>query len=146
MEVVSGLFGDDSHQVPGSPFRRVGPFAGTAWLQAFSSAASATDTPLWKVQSSIWNVHFSSAYCAFILGLHSSDVVSATSEVTKGSRPSIVTTVLVMSDRYAPNNKRSRTMKKPNPLLEDLKSLLPTIAANAFQAEEDRQVPAENIA
>ncbi|KRP67026.1 p-hydroxyphenylacetate 3-hydroxylase oxygenase component [Pseudomonas orientalis] len=37
-------------------------------------------------------------------------------------------------------------MKKPNPLLEDLKSLLPAIAANAFQAEQDRQVPAENIA
>jgi hypothetical protein len=27
-------------------------------------------------------------------------------------------------------------MKKPNPLLEDLKSVLPTIAANAFQAEQ----------
>lgn len=51
-----------------------------------------------------------------------------------------------MNDRNASNNKQSRTMKKPNPLLEDLKSLLPTIAANAFQAEEDRQVPAENIA
>ncbi|WP_447095472.1 p-hydroxyphenylacetate 3-hydroxylase oxygenase component [Pseudomonas sp. CF10PS3] len=37
-------------------------------------------------------------------------------------------------------------MKKPNPLLEDLKSVLPTIAANAFQAEQDRKVPAENIA
>ncbi|MBB6291363.1 MULTISPECIES: p-hydroxyphenylacetate 3-hydroxylase oxygenase component [unclassified Pseudomonas] len=37
-------------------------------------------------------------------------------------------------------------MKKPNPLLEDLKSILPTIAANAFVAEQDRQVPAENIA
>ncbi|MDE1165650.1 MAG: flavin-dependent monooxygenase [Pseudomonas sp.] len=36
-------------------------------------------------------------------------------------------------------------MKKPNPLLEDLKPLLPAIAANAFQAEKDRQVPAENI-
>ncbi|KPA88114.1 acyl-CoA dehydrogenase [Pseudomonas asplenii] len=37
-------------------------------------------------------------------------------------------------------------MKQPNPLLEDLKAILPTIAANAAQAEKDRQVPAENIA
>jgi len=37
-------------------------------------------------------------------------------------------------------------MKKPNPLLEDLKSVLPTIAANAPRAEKDRMVPAENIA
>lgn len=37
-------------------------------------------------------------------------------------------------------------MKKPNPLLEDLTSILPTIAANAFMAEQDRKVPAENIA
>lgn len=37
-------------------------------------------------------------------------------------------------------------MKKPNPLLEDIKPLLPAIAANAFQAEKDRSVPAENIA
>ena len=37
-------------------------------------------------------------------------------------------------------------MKKPNPLLEDLKSILPTIAANAVRAEQDRSVPAENIA
>ena len=37
-------------------------------------------------------------------------------------------------------------MKKPNPLLEDLKPILPAIAANAFQAEKDRSVPAENIA
>jgi len=37
-------------------------------------------------------------------------------------------------------------MKKPNPLLEDLKPLLPVIAANAFQAEKDRTVPTENIA
>ncbi|WP_439856117.1 p-hydroxyphenylacetate 3-hydroxylase oxygenase component [Pseudomonas yamanorum] len=37
-------------------------------------------------------------------------------------------------------------MKKPNPLLEDLKAILPTIAANAFQAEQDRRVPDENIA
>ncbi len=37
-------------------------------------------------------------------------------------------------------------MKKPNPLLEDLKSVLPAIAANAAQAEKDRQVPDENIA
>ncbi|MCI0995207.1 acyl-CoA dehydrogenase family protein, partial [Pseudomonas corrugata] len=37
-------------------------------------------------------------------------------------------------------------MKKPNPLLEDLKPILPVIAANAFQAEQDRSVPAENIA
>jgi 4-hydroxyphenylacetate 3-monooxygenase len=37
-------------------------------------------------------------------------------------------------------------MKKPNPLLEDLKAILPTIAANALQAEQDRKVPDENIA
>ncbi|MBV6286815.1 p-hydroxyphenylacetate 3-hydroxylase oxygenase component [Pseudomonas aegrilactucae] len=37
-------------------------------------------------------------------------------------------------------------MKKPNPLLEDLKPLLPIIAANAARAEQERQVPAENIA
>lgn len=37
-------------------------------------------------------------------------------------------------------------MKKPNPLLEDLKSILPIIAANAFRAEQDRKVPDENIA
>lgn len=37
-------------------------------------------------------------------------------------------------------------MKKPNPLLEDLKSVLPTIAANAARAEKERMVPAENIA
>ena len=37
-------------------------------------------------------------------------------------------------------------MKKPNPLLEDLKSVLPAIAANASRAEKDRMVPAENIA
>ncbi|WLH70945.1 p-hydroxyphenylacetate 3-hydroxylase oxygenase component [Pseudomonas sp. FP2309] len=37
-------------------------------------------------------------------------------------------------------------MKKPNPLLEDLKFILPTIAANAGVAEQDRKVPAENIA
>lgn len=37
-------------------------------------------------------------------------------------------------------------MKNPNPLLEDLKAILPTIAANAFQAEQDRKVPDENIA
>ena len=37
-------------------------------------------------------------------------------------------------------------MKQPNPLLEDLKSVLPTIAANAMRAEQDRSVPAENIA
>lgn len=37
-------------------------------------------------------------------------------------------------------------MNKANPLLEDLKSVLPTIAANAAQAEKDRQVPAQNIA
>lgn len=36
--------------------------------------------------------------------------------------------------------------EKPNPLLEDLTSILPTIAANAFMAEQDRKVPAENIA
>ena len=37
-------------------------------------------------------------------------------------------------------------MKKPNPLLEDLKSVLPAIAANAARAEQARMVPAENIA
>lgn len=37
-------------------------------------------------------------------------------------------------------------MKKPNPLLEDLKAILPAIAANAAQAENDRKVPDENIA
>ncbi|MBK5007744.1 flavin-dependent monooxygenase [Pseudomonas sp. S60] len=37
-------------------------------------------------------------------------------------------------------------MKKPNPLLEDLKAILPAIAENAFKAEHDRSVPAENIA
>ncbi|CAD5110308.1 p-hydroxyphenylacetate 3-hydroxylase oxygenase component [Zestomonas carbonaria] len=37
-------------------------------------------------------------------------------------------------------------MKKPNPLLEDLKAILPTIAANAAEAERLRMVPAENIA
>lgn len=37
-------------------------------------------------------------------------------------------------------------MKKPSPLLEALKELLPVIAANAAQAEQDRMVPAENIA
>ncbi|HUE94803.1 p-hydroxyphenylacetate 3-hydroxylase oxygenase component [Pseudomonas sp.] len=37
-------------------------------------------------------------------------------------------------------------MKKPNPLLEDLKAILPAIAANAAQAEKDRKVPDENIA
>ncbi|TFF13581.1 flavin-dependent monooxygenase [Pseudomonas sp. BCA14] len=37
-------------------------------------------------------------------------------------------------------------MKKPNPLLEDLKPLLSTIAANAARAEQLRQVPDENIA
>lgn len=37
-------------------------------------------------------------------------------------------------------------MKKPNPLLEDLKSILPTIAANALRAEQARKVPDENIA
>mgnify|MGYP007051375114 CR=1 FL=1 len=37
-------------------------------------------------------------------------------------------------------------MKKPNPLLEDLKPLLPAIAANTARAEQLRQVPDENIA
>ncbi|KIH83020.1 p-hydroxyphenylacetate 3-hydroxylase oxygenase component [Pseudomonas batumici] len=37
-------------------------------------------------------------------------------------------------------------MKKSNPLLEDLKSILPTIAANAFRTEQERKVPDENIA
>ncbi|MCY1277653.1 p-hydroxyphenylacetate 3-hydroxylase, oxygenase component [compost metagenome] len=37
-------------------------------------------------------------------------------------------------------------MKKPNPLLDDLKAILPAIAANAAKAEQLRQVPDENIA
>ena len=37
-------------------------------------------------------------------------------------------------------------MKKPNPLLEDLKAILPVIAANAARAEQLRRVPDENIA
>ncbi|MHC5352132.1 p-hydroxyphenylacetate 3-hydroxylase oxygenase component [Metapseudomonas furukawaii] len=37
-------------------------------------------------------------------------------------------------------------MKKPNPLLEDLKAILPAIAANAARAEQLRRVPDENIA
>jgi alkylation response protein AidB-like acyl-CoA dehydrogenase len=37
-------------------------------------------------------------------------------------------------------------MKTPNPLFEAITSILPTIAANAFQAEKDRKVPEENIA
>ncbi|BAN47359.1 p-hydroxyphenylacetate 3-hydroxylase oxygenase component [Metapseudomonas resinovorans] len=37
-------------------------------------------------------------------------------------------------------------MKKPNPLLDDLKAILPAIAANAAQAEQLRRVPDENIA
>src|SRR3990167_2531995 len=37
-------------------------------------------------------------------------------------------------------------MKKLNPLLEDLKAILPAIAANAAQAEKDRKAPDENIA
>jgi len=37
-------------------------------------------------------------------------------------------------------------MKKPTPLLEALKEILPVIAVNAAQAEKDRMVPAENIA
>ncbi len=37
-------------------------------------------------------------------------------------------------------------MKKPNPLLDDLKAILPAIAANAPKAEQLRQVPDENIA
>ncbi|MCG8295189.1 p-hydroxyphenylacetate 3-hydroxylase oxygenase component [Pseudomonas entomophila] len=37
-------------------------------------------------------------------------------------------------------------MKKPNALLEDLKPLLPAIAARADQAERERSVPVENIA
>jgi len=36
-------------------------------------------------------------------------------------------------------------MHRPNPLLDDLKKILPTIAANAPQAELDRKVPDENI-
>ena len=37
-------------------------------------------------------------------------------------------------------------MKQPNPLLDDLNAILPTIAANASQAEQARCVPAANIA
>ncbi|MEL0624009.1 flavin-dependent monooxygenase [Marinomonas arenicola] len=37
-------------------------------------------------------------------------------------------------------------MKRSNPLLEDLKSVLPQIAANASETETLRKVPAENIA
>ncbi|WP_442113630.1 p-hydroxyphenylacetate 3-hydroxylase oxygenase component [Pseudomonas sp. NUPR-001] len=37
-------------------------------------------------------------------------------------------------------------MKKPTPLFDALKEILPAIAANAAQAEQDRMVPAENIA
>lgn len=37
-------------------------------------------------------------------------------------------------------------MKRPNPLLEDLKAVLPEIAKNAERTEELRQVPDENIA
>ena len=37
-------------------------------------------------------------------------------------------------------------MKKPPPLLDALKEILPAIAANAAKAEQDRMVPAENIA
>ncbi|MCY1216204.1 p-hydroxyphenylacetate 3-hydroxylase, oxygenase component [compost metagenome] len=37
-------------------------------------------------------------------------------------------------------------MKKPNHLLDDLKAILPAIAANASQAEQIRQVPEQNIA
>ncbi|MCC6076889.1 p-hydroxyphenylacetate 3-hydroxylase oxygenase component [Pseudomonas sp. GCM10022188] len=37
-------------------------------------------------------------------------------------------------------------MKRANPLLEKLHTILPTIAANAAQAELDRKVPDENIA
>jgi 4-hydroxyphenylacetate 3-monooxygenase len=36
-------------------------------------------------------------------------------------------------------------MARPNPLLDDVKKILPSIAANAQQAELDRTVPAENI-
>jgi len=36
-------------------------------------------------------------------------------------------------------------MKRPNPLLENLKDVLPRIAANAEQAERNRVAPAENI-
>ncbi|AOE85321.1 p-hydroxyphenylacetate 3-hydroxylase oxygenase component [Pseudomonas sp. TCU-HL1] len=37
-------------------------------------------------------------------------------------------------------------MKKPNSLLDDLKAILPAIAANASKAEQMRKVPDENIA
>ncbi|OBY56877.1 flavin-dependent monooxygenase [Pseudomonas nitroreducens] len=37
-------------------------------------------------------------------------------------------------------------MKKPNSLLEDLRSILPDIAANAERGERERMAPAENIA
>lgn len=36
-------------------------------------------------------------------------------------------------------------MKRPNPLLDELQKILPTIAANAVQAEQERKVPDENI-
>lgn len=36
-------------------------------------------------------------------------------------------------------------MKQPNPLLEKMQAILPTIAANAAQAEIDRTPPEENI-
>ncbi len=36
-------------------------------------------------------------------------------------------------------------MNRPNPLLDKLKEILPTIAANAVQAEQERKVPDENI-
>ncbi len=36
-------------------------------------------------------------------------------------------------------------MKQANPLLEKLQEILPTIAANAAQAEIDRMPPEENI-
>ena len=36
-------------------------------------------------------------------------------------------------------------MKKHNPLLQDLKAILPAIAANAEHTEQLRKVPQENI-
>ncbi|MBB1489562.1 p-hydroxyphenylacetate 3-hydroxylase oxygenase component [Oceanospirillum sediminis] len=36
-------------------------------------------------------------------------------------------------------------MKQPNPLLDKLQEILPAIAANAVQAEQERKVPDENI-
>ena len=36
-------------------------------------------------------------------------------------------------------------MNRPNPMLDEVKKILPQIAANAVQAEQARKVPEENI-